>query len=104
MGNIFDNFLKKLCTPQSTVPNYVKRAISWKNWNSLKSQLQEYKNKRNQTKYNNMRENFTVIFNNIFVPIDSTLRSQNVTPNIKCNRQTFNNVNDAIQSMDIFKI
>jgi hypothetical protein len=28
MGNIFDNFLKKLCTPQSTVPNYVKRAIS----------------------------------------------------------------------------
>ena len=104
MWKVFDDFLKKLCTPQSTVPNYVKRAISWKSWDSLKSELKEHKNKRNQKKYNNMRENFTVIFNNIFGPIDSTLRSQNVSPVIKCNWQTFNNVNDAIQSMDVFKI
>lgn len=104
MANIFDNFLKKLCTPQSTVPNYVKHAISSKNRSSLKSQLKEYKNKRNQRKYNNMRENFMVIFNNIFSPIESTLRSQNVSLNIKCNWQSFNSIDDAINSMDLFKI
>jgi hypothetical protein len=85
MANIFDNFLSKLRGPNSTAPNYVKNALANKSWNSLKTQLNEYKSKNNKTKYNNMKENFTVIFNNIFVPIDSTIRSQNISPKIICN-------------------
>ena len=103
MANIFDNFLSKLRGPNSTAPNYVKNALANKSWNSLKTQLNEYKSKNNKTKYNNMKENFTVIFNNIFVPIDSTIRSQNISPKIICNWQNFNNINDAINSMNIFK-
>ena len=103
MANIFDDFLSKLRGPNSTAPNYVKNALANKNWNSLTSQLNEYKSKNNKTKYNNMKENFTVIFNNIFVPIDSTIRSQNISPKIICNWQNFNNINDAINSMSIFK-
>lgn len=101
ISNIFNDFLKKLGWPSSTVPNYVKKAISWKSRSSIKAELKEYKNKNNKTKYNNMRENFTIIFNNIFVPVDSTLRSQNISPKIICNWQSFNNINDAINSMDI---
>lgn len=102
IAKIFDDFIWKLSWSRSTLPKSVKRIIKNLSRSSLKTKLNELKS-RNNTKYYEMKNRYSFAFNSIFQPIVSSLTSQNISPEIICNWQQFNNVNDAINSMSIFR-
>jgi hypothetical protein len=96
MANIFDNFLSKLRGPNSTAPNYVKNALANKSWNSLKTQLNEYKSKKTENKVEDLvyQGDYINILNDIEVEKINEENINNEDNNIEENNAAENTIEE----------
>ena len=106
---VYDNAVEKLASSQSWALNAItfwglsKVIRSYKrNWISskLKNRWLEWE----MTKYNERKSNMTFIFQSLFWEIIPYLESQWWNTKIVCNWQEYNNINDAVNALEILKI
>ena len=99
LKQVYDNFIYELGNSSSIL---VKGKIKKFDWNWLSTELSKFRLKWDNDKYELRKENFSFVFNSLFEEIIPILESQWWDVKITCNWREFTNINDAINSLQLF--